>query len=88
MKSGGLYAASQIAAIAQHSGVDLMWGCNDESIVSITAALHLAFSFPHTKYIDLDGSLDLVEDVVEGGFVIEEGVMRPTGGAGLGVTKI
>lgn len=88
MKSGGLYAASQIAAIAQHSGVNLMWGCNDESIVSITAALHLAFSFPHTKYIDLDGSLDLVEDVVEGGFVIEEGVMRPTGGAGLGVNKI
>ncbi|MBO6795441.1 MAG: dipeptide epimerase [Balneolaceae bacterium] len=88
MKSGGLFAASQIASIAQHSGVELMWGCNDESIVSITAAMHLAFSYPHTKYIDLDGSLDLIEDLVEGGFLIEEGVMRPTGGPGLGVRRI
>lgn len=88
MKSGGLFAASQIATIAQHSGVDLMWGCNDESIVSITAAMHLAFSYSHTKYIDLDGSLDLVEDVVEGGFIIEEGIMRPTGGSGLGVRMV
>ena len=85
MKSGGLSNAKEIAAIAHRAGVDLMWGCNDESSVSITAAMHLAFSYPHTKYIDLDGSLDLVQDVVSPGFEIKEGVMRPTGGAGLGV---
>ena len=86
MKSGGLFQASKIADIAALSGVDLMWGCNDESAISITAAMHLAFSYSHTKYIDLDGSLDLKEDVVTPGFVIEEGMMRPKGGAGLGVT--
>ena len=86
MKTGGLAAAAEIAAIAKHSGVQLMWGCNDESAISITAAMHLAFSYPHTQYIDLDGSLDLVQDIVSGGFVIEEGVMRPTGGLGLGVS--
>ncbi|MEM9327760.1 MAG: dipeptide epimerase [Bacteroidota bacterium] len=85
MKSGGLSNAAEIASIAHRSGVDLMWGCNDESSVSITAAMHLAFSYAHTKYIDLDGSLDLLRDVVTPGFVIAEGVMRPKGGPGLGV---
>lgn len=85
MKSGGLSNAREIAAIAQRAGVNLMWGCNDESSVSITAAMHLAFSYPHTKYIDLDGSLDLVQDLVSPGFEITDGVMKPKGGAGLGV---
>jgi L-alanine-DL-glutamate epimerase-like enolase superfamily enzyme len=86
MKSGGLTNAREIAAIAGRSGVNLMWGCNDESAISITAAMHLAFSYPHTRYIDLDGSLDLVQDIVEPGFEIVEGVMRPKGGMGLGVS--
>lgn len=85
MKSGGLSNAKEIASIAQRSGIDLMWGCNDESSISITAAMHLAFSYSHTKYIDLDGSLDLVKDVCEPGFIIKDGMMKPTGGHGLGV---
>lgn len=85
MKSGGLSNAMEIASIAHRSSAQLMWGCNDESAVSITAAMHLAFSYPHTHYIDLDGSLDLVQDVVSPGFEIQDGVMRPKGGAGLGV---
>lgn len=85
MKTGGLTTAAKIATMAATTGIELMWGCNDESAISITAAMHLAFSYPHTKYIDLDGSLDLVQDIVEPGFVIKEGVMSPKGGAGLGV---
>ncbi|MFC6999346.1 mandelate racemase/muconate lactonizing enzyme family protein [Rufibacter roseus] len=88
MKCGGVYAGRQIGTIAQMAGQDLMWGCNDESIVSITAALHAAFSCANTKYIDLDGSLDLAKDVVSGGFIIENGIMRPNGKAGLGVERI
>ncbi len=88
MKSGGLSNAMEIASIAYRSGVSLMWGCNDESAVSITAAMHLAFSYAHTKYIDLDGSLDLVQDVVSAGFRIQEGRMIPKGGIGLGVTLL
>ena len=42
MKCGGLIGAKEIATIAQHAGIDLFWGCNDESIISITAALHIA----------------------------------------------
>ncbi|MCB0841538.1 MAG: dipeptide epimerase, partial [Bacteroidetes bacterium] len=88
MKCGGIHQALRIAEVARLAHCDLMWGCNDESIVSIAAGLHVAFSCPHTKYIDLDGSLDLATDVVSGGFVIREGVMYLTDKAGLGVTKI
>jgi L-Ala-D/L-Glu epimerase len=85
MKCGGIRGAFEIASIAQPAGIDLFWGCNDESIVSITAALHAAFACPHTKYLDLDGSLDLAEDVVSGGFTIKDGYMFPNSEPGLGL---
>jgi L-alanine-DL-glutamate epimerase-like enolase superfamily enzyme len=85
MKCGGIGPARRIAAVAQRSGVHLMWGCNDESRVSIAAALHAAFSCPSTRYLDLDGSLDLARDVAGGGFLLRDGVMRTTDAPGLGV---
>ena len=88
MKCGGISGALEIATIAKPAGIDLFWGCNDESIVSITAALHTAFSCPHTKYLDLDGSFDLAEDAVTGGFVIRDGYMYPNDKPGLGVTLL
>lgn len=88
MKCGGIRAALDIATIAEPAGISLFWGCNDESRVSIAAALHAAFACPHTRYIDLDGSFDLAEDVVSGGFVVDNGYMRPTGGSGLGLQRI
>ncbi|MFM8913282.1 MAG: dipeptide epimerase, partial [Flammeovirgaceae bacterium] len=44
MKCGGISQGLKIAEIGLHGGIDLFWGCNDESIISITAALHLAFA--------------------------------------------
>ena len=85
MKCGGVRPALRIAAIAETAGVALMWGCMDESRVSIAAALHAAFASPATRFLDLDGSLDLARDVVDGGFTLEDGVMRTTGAPGLGV---
>jgi L-alanine-DL-glutamate epimerase-like enolase superfamily enzyme len=83
MKCGGVAPALEIARIAEHAGVSLMWGCMDESCVGITAALHAALACPATRYLDLDGSFDLSRDVAEGGFVLESGRLRPTGGPGL-----
>ncbi|MFM7487734.1 MAG: mandelate racemase/muconate lactonizing enzyme family protein [Cytophagales bacterium] len=88
MKCGGISQGLKIAEIGLHEGIDLFWGCNDESIISITAALHLAFSCSNTKYIDLDGSLDLARDVVKGGFILKEGVMYCSDKPGLGVEKL
>lgn len=84
MKCGGIMGAKEIATIAQNANIDLFWGCNDESIVSITAALHVAYSCPNTKYIDLDGSFDLAEDLVTGGFSLENGYMKISDNAGFG----
>ena len=88
MKCGGISQGLKIADIGLNAGVDLFWGCNDESIISITAALHLAFACTNTKYIDLDGSLDLARDVVKGGFILKDGVMYCSEKPGLGVERI
>jgi len=84
MKCGGIRGAMEIANIARYAGIDLFWGCNDESCVSIAAALHAAFACPHTRYLDLDGSFDLAKDAASGGFVVENGMMRLTDAAGIG----
>lgn len=88
MKCGGVGQALKIADIARLPNIDLFWGCNDESIVSITAALHAAFACEHTKYIDLDGSLDLARDEVRGGFILKDGVMYCSDKPGLGVERV
>ncbi|MCG8549871.1 MAG: dipeptide epimerase [Desulfobacterales bacterium] len=85
MKCGGIAQGLEIAQIARRCSIGLMWGCMDESRVSIAAALHAAFASPATRYLDLDGSLDLARDMVDEGFVIEDGVMRLTDRPGLGV---
>ena len=53
--------------------------------MSITAALHAAFACTNTKYLDLDGSFDLAEDIVSGGFLLNDGMMSISNKAGLGV---
>ena len=88
MKCGGIKAAAAIATIAKHSLIDLFWGCNDESIISITSALHIAYACSNTKYIDLDGSFDLSKDLVSGGFILKDGFMFCTQAPGLGIKAI
>ena len=88
MKCGGIAPGLEIANMARHAGIDLMWGCMDESIVSIAAALHTALASKATKYLDLDGSLDLARDIVTGGFILENGWLTTTDQPGLGVNKI
>lgn len=88
MKCGGISQGLKIADIALQEDVNLFWGCNDESIVSITAALHAAFACPNTRYIDLDGSLDLAKDEVTGGFILRDGMMYCSDKPGLGVERV
>jgi L-alanine-DL-glutamate epimerase-like enolase superfamily enzyme len=84
MKCGGIMGALEIATIAQNANIDLFWGCNDESIASITAALHVAYACQNTRYLDLDGSFDLAEDLVSGGFILENGYLKITDKTGFG----
>jgi L-Ala-D/L-Glu epimerase len=88
MKCGGLHGAFDIAAIAGASGTELFWGCYDESVVSISAALHAAFACRSTRYLDLDGSFDLSGDIFSGGFELKDGEMTPLESPGFGFQKI
>lgn len=88
MKCGGVDAGKQIADIAFDRKIELMWGCMDESIVSITAALHIALASPATRYLDLDGSFDLARDLVDGGFELVDGCLHPLDEPGLGVQML
>jgi L-alanine-DL-glutamate epimerase-like enolase superfamily enzyme len=85
MKCGGIRPARAIASIAESAGVELMWGCNDESAVSIAAALHAAYASPSTRYLDLDGSFELTHDPFVGGFAVVDGCLRLLDRPGLGV---
>ena len=88
MKCGGIAEAMRMADAAERSGIALMWGCNDESVASITAALHAALASPATRYLDLDGSFDLARDRVGGGFVLRQGCLYPADGPGLGLSLL
>lgn len=88
MKSGGIRGAREIAMIAANAGIDLFWGCNDESLGSIAAALHTAYSCSNTKYLDLDGSFDLSRDFVTGGFILKDGNLYCSEEPGLGLKKL
>lgn len=85
MKCGGIAPALRIAHIAAQHGVDLMWGCMDESEIGIAAALHAAFACSATRYLDLDGSFDLARDPARGGFELVDGCLRTSNRPGLGV---
>ncbi len=88
MKCGGIFSALRIADVAELASVELMWGCMDESRISISAALHTALSCPATRYLDLDGSFDLARDVAEGGFILKDGHLSVTDAPGLGISLL
>ena len=85
MKCGGITSGLAIADIADAAGLHCMWGCMDESVISIAAALHAAYASPATRYLDLDGSFDLAHDVATGGFRLHEGSLEVLDKPGLGV---
>lgn len=85
MKHGGPTPARAIAHLADTADLGLMWGCMDESVVSIAAALHAAYASPATRRLDLDGSFDLADDRAVGGFRLENGHLYVLDEPGLGV---
>ena len=88
MKCGGILGAMEFATIAKNANIHLFWGCNDESTISITAALHAAYANENTRYLDLDGNFDLQEDLMAGGFRLDDGYMYIGTGAGFGLIPI
>jgi L-Ala-D/L-Glu epimerase / N-acetyl-D-glutamate racemase len=88
MKCGGIWSARRMADLAKTAEIELMWGCMDESVIGIAAALHTALASPATRYVDLDGSFDLACDPATGGFTLRDGVLFPVECPGLGAELI
>ena len=84
MKCGGIAEALRMAAIADRAGLTLMFGCMDESVLGISAALHAAYACAATRYLDLDGSLDLAADPFLGGFSLAADRLDTLARPGLG----
>jgi len=66
-KSGGIYNALKINAIAEASGIKCQVGCMSESRYALTALMHFVFSSKNIVHYDIDSSLMLAEDPVVGG---------------------
>jgi L-alanine-DL-glutamate epimerase-like enolase superfamily enzyme len=66
-KSGGIYHALKINAVAEAAGIPCMVGCMTETRLGLTAAAHLVSARENIRYADLDGYLMLVDDPIQGG---------------------
>ncbi|MGA1864826.1 MAG: dipeptide epimerase [bacterium] len=67
MKTGGIYNALKICAMAESVQMECMMGCMLESKVSVTAAAHLACAKSIITKIDLDPPILCMEDPIDGG---------------------
>jgi L-alanine-DL-glutamate epimerase-like enolase superfamily enzyme len=85
MKTGGITGAMQATAVAAAGKLPVMLGCNDESRISIAAAVHVACALPGVRYADLDGAFDIVDDIASGGFTVKDGFLIPGERPGFGV---
>jgi L-Ala-D/L-Glu epimerase len=72
-KSGGLFKAKKIIALAEQAGMDVQVGGFLESRLAWTAAASLAMSSEAVRYCDMDTPLMFTSDPVEGGLIYVAG---------------
>jgi len=86
-KSGGIYNAKRIIAIAEKANMPMQVGAFMESRLGITAAAHLALGSDHIVHYDFDTPLMFTEDPVSGGVTYhEKGVVKMPDAPGLGAS--
>lgn len=66
-KSGGIYNALKINAIAESAGIKCQVGCMSESRFALTALMHFVLACKNVVHYDMDSSLMLDADPVTGG---------------------
>ena len=83
-KCGGITPALRMIKEARALGLKVMMGSMNESTVGSAAVANL---LPLLDEVDADGPLLLKEDVAEG-LIYENGIIKLSGGKGLGVKFI
>lgn len=83
MKCGGLTEAMRMVHTARACGLQVMFGCYSDSVLSNTAAAQLS---PLADYLDLDSHLNLIDDPFTGA-TVQEGCLVPNDLPGLGVVR-
>jgi L-Ala-D/L-Glu epimerase len=84
-KSGGIYTALKIAAVAESAGMKCMVGCMLEAMAGIAASAHLAAARSVINYADLDGILLHSENPFTGGVTVEGDELVLPDSPGIGV---
>lgn len=88
MKTGGIYEALKICAIAESFGVECMIGCMLESKIAVSAAAHLAAGKGIITRADLDGPSLCKEDPYTGGPTFEGSRIIMNSQAGIGISEV
>lgn len=88
MKTGGIYEALKICAIAESYGVECMIGCMLESKIAVSAAAHLAAGKGIITRADLDGPSLCRVDPYEGGPTYEGSRIVMNEAYGMGITRV
>lgn len=88
MKTGGIYEALKICAIAESYGVECMIGCMLESKIAVSAAAHLAAGKGIITRADLNGPSLCREDPYIGGPVYDGSRIIMNTSNGLGITGV
>ena len=86
MKTGGIYEALKICALAETYGIECMAGCMLESKIAVSAAAHLAAGKSIITKADLDGPALCKYDPYNGGPLFENEKIIMNESAGLGIT--
>jgi len=88
MKTGGIWNARKICALAKQHGVKCMIGCMLESQVSVAAAAHLCAAEEVITMADLDGPSLCSTPPLPGGPVFDGAVITMSFDPGVGVRDI
>lgn len=87
MRSGGLFRARKVCAVAEAAGLPVILGSGHESGIGVAAELHLATALRAIPYAgEMVGHLRLMEDLVTGSIPVHEGAARVPDGPGLGIS--
>ncbi|QUI23029.1 dipeptide epimerase [Vallitalea pronyensis] len=88
MKTGGIYNALTIMALAEAAGIQCMIGSMMESKIGIAAAAHLGASKAVIVDVDLDVPILCEEDSIMGGVIYDGSKISFTNKPGLGLEQI